>query len=379
MIAGSLRVAAVSLLAFLPGLDAGHAGLLGDVSVSPAFFNPSIGQLVRISIQVEVGGELRAEILDRDGFQIRQLEPLAVQPGTVELRWDGKDGDGEVAPDEAYFPRLTLQSGTQREVFDPLASHEPRILDDLRGTYSRISATIAYELPRPARVHIQAGQVSGRGADGKAQGPVLKTVVDREPRVGGRVIETWTGNDESGRVYVPDLPHFAIGILATTLPDAALITVGNRNRSFVEYALAHRPAAAVAPRNLAGGAHGHHSGLSALEDRAPRLSLSMVAPPAPGAAESGPSTIVAELSGPTTEHFLAQPTTVYIFVDERETARIEQPTNPVAISLPLASLDGQRHRVVANWGSSMGPAAVGVLVVGPDPGAAAAATRGGSK
>ena len=75
---------------------------------------------------------------------------------------------------------------------------------------------------------MQAGTVQTDSKRGKATGPVLKTIVNREPRPTGPVIETWLGLDESGSFYVPDLRGFSVSVAATSLPENALISVGNQ-------------------------------------------------------------------------------------------------------------------------------------------------------
>lgn len=373
----SRAVGGIALILALASEAAG-AGMIGQATISPAFFNPSIGQQVRISVKVEAAGELQVEIIDRDGFQVRRLETRSVEPGVVESTWDGKDDAGRIVPDEAFTPRLTLTASGRVDVEDPFARHVPEVLENIAPTYSRVSGVLAFELPRASRVHIQAGQASGQDSDGRTRGPVLRTVVDREPRVGGKVVQVWNGFDESGKVYVADLPRFAVGILATTLPDSSILTVGNRGLSFVDYARATRPPSATSPRAVLADAHAHHQGLNAFEDRGPKLSLSWVEEGALN--ERLPSTsrsLHAELETSLADHFLAQPTTLYVFVDEREIARIESPINPVRVQVPADLLSGTGHRVVVNWGSSMGPVSVGVITLEPETGTEVAISTGG--
>jgi flagellar hook assembly protein FlgD len=76
--------------------------VLSDVSVSPSFFNPTLGQKQSIRAHAARSGTLVVEILDRDRTAIRTLEPLRVAAGEVTAIWDGKDQGGKVVPDEAY-------------------------------------------------------------------------------------------------------------------------------------------------------------------------------------------------------------------------------------------------------------------------------------
>ena len=113
---------------------------------------------------------------------------------------------------------------------------------------------------------MQAGTVQTDSKRGKATGPVLKTIVNREPRPTGPVIETWLGLDESGSFYVPDLRGFSVSVAATSLPENALISVGNTSETFLERA-ARRSGDPLIPQP--DGGHAHHRGLTALDDVAP--------------------------------------------------------------------------------------------------------------
>src|SRR5262249_31783211 len=129
-------------------------------------------------------------------------------------------------------------------------------------------ATLSYKLSRPARVHIQAGVAKIDPKTKQAEGPVLKTVVNREPRPAGAVVEAWNGLDEAGSSYVPDLPDFVVNIVATSLPENAIPATGNRSAGFLAAAVSRTgesliPAAPVS--------HEHHLGLDVFHDTAPRL------------------------------------------------------------------------------------------------------------
>ncbi len=342
------------------------AGALDDVSVAPAFFNPSIGQAAEIRFTVGAPGSVAVSIVDRDGFPIRAWPPRDVDAGPFAISWNGRDDEEDVVPDEAYFLRLVFQGASEREIYDPLDNPPHDAPPSTEVTYSRTTGTIAYALERPSRVHIQAGQARVNPITNEAEGPVLKTVVDRQPRVAGRVIEQWNGMDESGQVYIPALPDFGLAILATPLPENPLITVGNRQKTFTAFALTHRSPAATAVRQLSSGAHAHHAGLTALEDRNPQLRLE------PGNAEEvgrGKWRVEAGnglrfqvfIDEKAAGYFLAQPTQIFVFLEAVQVARVPEPGNPQVVELPLQGVAPGEHQVAVNWGSSFGP--VGVAVV----------------
>ena len=205
--------------------------LLRRVSVSPTSVNLLAGEMPAIAVTIGSAARLDVQVIDRDGFVIRTLPPKNGAPGRNSFTWDGKDDRGAVVPDEAYSFRVVAGGGVD-EYFP--ASQNAAMTAVTPLSYSRASSTLTYVLEKPSRVHVQAGTI-----DAKAEGPVLKTIVDRQPRDGGRIAEHWSGFDESGALYVPDLPGFAFAIAATPLPENSIITYGNTKQPFLEYA-AHR-------------------------------------------------------------------------------------------------------------------------------------------
>jgi hypothetical protein len=247
-------------------------------------------------------------------------------------------------------------------VYDPGRDFQPRPVSIDSTSYSRVDGVLSYRLERPSRVHIQAGQAQAV-AGGPAQGPVLRTIVDRAPRAGGAVIEPWNGMDESGKVYIPDLQHFAVAILAVPLPESSLITVGNRSVSFTEYARRHRSETLTRPRKLAATAHAHHQGLNAFEDRSPRLVLS----PAKGGDSSVWKSDTGKalefsvgLDRDTAPFFLSQPNSLDVFIDADPVLHVSCRANPCSVRLPAAQVPRGRHRLGVNWSSELGPVGVAV-------------------
>src|SRR5262245_6191244 len=104
---------------------AARGAVISQVSVSPSFFNPSLGEKQEIHFRVARAGAVTVKILDRDRFPIRTLAPLEVTSGEVTTIWDGKDQSGEVVPDEAYNLRLEFIDGTSSETYDPSEHFRP--------------------------------------------------------------------------------------------------------------------------------------------------------------------------------------------------------------------------------------------------------------
>lgn len=371
-----MQIRKLPSLLFLVGLlvagrDLTAAGrsrpLLSDVHVSPTTFLPSLGQSVRVTAGVAVSGTLTLEVLDRDGFVIRTLaakKPIKV--GRLSLAWDGKDDAGEVVPDEAYSFRISLSTTKGRALYFP-ANEVPAMYEVPPAYYSRADATLVYELPRPSRVHLQAGEAVQDPATKAMSGPVLKTIVNREPRPAGRVVEHWNGRDESETLLVPELPHFVVGIACWPLPENSVIATGNRKTTFLKHVTARtgRSRITVVPRRK----H-HHTGLTTLEDVSPSASIVVRNGTRSGAGRcwqvsSGTVTLGVDVIGPTAERFRVQPGRISVFDGVTELAKrpAGARNNELVVTL-LSPLMGKTNLAV-NWASDYGPTAPGVVCIEP--------------
>jgi hypothetical protein len=229
--------------------------------------------------------------------------------------------------------------------------------------YDRQSGVISYELKRPGRVHMQAGSSRRDPKTGQALGPVLKTIVNREPRIGGRIIENWSGLDESGTIRVFDLPDFVIAVAVTALPEGSVITVGNKATTYLQ-TVQKREGKSLLTFSIP--KHAHHQGLTALEDKAPELRLapreaSWLSTERLWRVRSGALRLMASLEGPSAPFFARQPGRVVVFLDQkhiREIAVKPSDRSAIEISIPLSGLSRGTHHATVNWVSEYGPVAV---------------------
>ena len=352
-------VAPLGVLAAAKALPPPHGAILEAVLVSPSSINPLAGDTVALHVSLARPATIGVQVVDRDGYVIRALPAIDGKAGKNTLTWDGRDDGGAIVPDEAWSFRVVADGGTDQ--FFPALTH-PAMNGIEPLSFSRTTATLQYKLPAPSRVHIQAGTVTpGSGGSRSEEGPVLKTIADREPRAAGLIAEHWNGFDASGTVYVPDLPGFAVAIAATPLPEQSVITFGNEKRPFLDYA-GHRRGKSLFPEQSQSM---HHAGLDVFHDLAPQLTLL----PAPAAGRSaGVWTIPArklklrlDAEGPTARTFAAEPGKIYVFVDTKLVAThdAKDAAEPLLASLP----DDGEHRIVVNWRSDYGPVAVAVARV----------------
>lgn len=219
----NLGVVLVALAGFSPAHGATEA--IGACVLSSAAFNPSRGDSVTLGFDLRAEGPWAVLVLDSDGGVVRTVaaeKPL--RAGRQELVWDGRDTDGKVVPDEAYT--FVWESGGDRH--DPAAVSGGEAGDITGARFDREAGTVTYSLPAPARVLVRMG-IQG--------GPMLKTLVDWKPRIGGSITEYWNGRDHDGLMDLAAAKGFTVLITYVTLPDATVIAYGNASESYREYKL----------------------------------------------------------------------------------------------------------------------------------------------
>lgn len=323
--------------------------ILQRPSVSAQFFNPTIGQSAVLSFELSEAATITARVLDRDGVPVRTLAGSRAFPaGPQRLSWDGRDDAGAVVPNEAWSFRLDVVAGGKSETYFPADRTFPmtQIKD---ATYDRAGGMLRYTLPSASRVHLQAGVATADPVTQAMNGPVLRTVVNREPRSAGAVIEPWNGLDESGTIRVPDLPNFVVAVAVTPLPESSVITVGSRGKPFVETVAARKGQSLFTARRQ--DAHAHHAGLTSLQDVTPRLDLKAV-PHGDGL------TLQCDVTGPAAGAFAGQGGELMLFVDGR-LVRKEPAAKAESFTLSLESheLPPGPRIVAVNWVTPNGPTA----------------------
>lgn len=340
--------------------------LIKTVSLSQQNFNPILSGELQIRIQLSTSGNLSAYILDRDGYLVRTLskeEPI--KTGNKILSWNGRDERNEFVPNEAYNLKLDFISTDGRtESYFP-AAISAKLTAIRANYYDRQSGILSYELPTPSRVHIQAGSATVDAKTGIVSGPVLRTIVNREPRSAGRIVEYWDGFGELGSsIYVPDLKNFAIAIAASPLPENSIIIYGNSSRTFLEYAATRQGVTLFANRN-----NKHHEGLNALEDVSPAIELKITNAEWSSRNRSwvvNVNDLVLEgsLQGISSPYFSKQPGKLLVFINEEkiQTLASPGPATTFRIKVPIRTKSSRRQILAVNWASEFGPTAVGVLV-----------------
>lgn len=199
-----------------------------DVTTSAAAFNPTRSDKVEVRYSLSRDARVTVNAYDADRRLVRSLAADAPRKaGQNREVWDGKDLDGAVVPNEAYFFCVEADDGSgQKVVYDPVTFSGGESADIMQGGVNRESGTLTYKLSQPSRVLMRAG------IPGSA---LLKTVVDWQPRVAGEITEYWNGKDEDNLVDLLSVPNYQLVLTYFTLPETSVITVGNANYDYRAY------------------------------------------------------------------------------------------------------------------------------------------------
>lgn len=199
-----------------------------EVTLSAESFNPAQGERIELGYTLTADAQVTVHVYDPEFDLIAEPAQGATQAaGRQRVTWNGRDLDGRVVPDEAYF--FTIEAVDPATgataVYDPVtfSGGEPYDLADAQ--FDREAGTVGYRLPQPSRVLVRLGI---RGS------ALLRALVDWQPRAVGQVTEYWNGKDIDG---VIDLwpRKFATLITYVTLPETSVITYGNRDAEFQAY------------------------------------------------------------------------------------------------------------------------------------------------
>jgi len=210
---------------------------ISGVAIAAESFNPSRGEKIGLTYALSRDARVSVKVFDPDRQLVRTVSNNIVRrAGKVTESWDGKDLDGKVVPNEAYFFTIEAQdSAAHKAVYDPVTFSGGEFGNITRGQLDRESGTMTYKLSQPSRILYRAGLASGL---------LFKTIVDWEPRSSGTVTEYWNGRDEDNLLDVLSLKGNVMVMTYMTLPDTSVITIGNDKliyRSYKRAVAARRP------------------------------------------------------------------------------------------------------------------------------------------
>jgi FlgD Ig-like domain len=233
----------IFLIGWIPEGEASEIPRARFIAAQPMVFNPSNGEETVILFTIFKEAQVTVRIYDSLDRLVRTLCINKVfQAGECEVKWDGRDEEGKIVPDEAYIFTIHTRAGPNYFVYDPA--------DRSRGSGVKVSGIkydpkrkkIMYKLSHPARAGIRIGL---------KEGPLLHTVADWEPRRAGLNEEDWNGLDEVGLLRIYEHPQMDFFTAAFTLPENSIITQGNSSDSrFIEGSLPEKRSKKPRPPTL---------------------------------------------------------------------------------------------------------------------------------
>lgn len=199
---------------------------LSSVEPLQPSFNPTAGETASMRLVLSRPARVSLTLWGPNHELIAQpanQKPLPA--GISTIVWDGRDVDGRIVPDEAYTFEVQAASGDQTDLWDPLlTSGGDRVIAGNLDIPSE--SRITYELPRPSRVLVRAAV---------DEGPLVRTLVNWEPRAAGLCIEEHDGLDVDGLRRLEGIPGVRFGVMAFALPDKAILATGNRKLDYRRY------------------------------------------------------------------------------------------------------------------------------------------------
>lgn len=186
---------------------------ISNVIVNNALIDTRKGESAQISFYLHQDTHISLSIKDMDGQNIASIQKNCYK-GTNTIFWDGIDDAGHPVADEAYYfiLKATGLNGLVT-LYDPASCSKMEKINIV----PQINADkIAYTLTKDAYVRIRIGIHNG---------PLLKTLLDCEPRKAGNYSETWDTKDES-RIIDLNQTDYIVNIQAYTLPENSIITTG---------------------------------------------------------------------------------------------------------------------------------------------------------
>ncbi len=193
-------------------------------------FSPVRGERFAIPFTVEKWDAIKKvdiEIRTSDNDFIRRLSFNGFKKDKLnyEIKWDGRDKNKKLVPNEVYYPVFTItnNNGKKERIDRRITSGGEELYDFEKKIRAGV---VEYTLPSASRVLIRTGIKNG---------PMLRTIIDWEPRTAGFHAERWNGMDMDNVIAIERNPKVGHLIIGYKLPDYSIITYGNTKQSYRNY------------------------------------------------------------------------------------------------------------------------------------------------
>ncbi len=191
---------------------------ISKVKLDAKSFNPSKGEIVALSYEINNDADVLVAIYDRLGDEVRRIKMSNVTAGKQTISWDGRDASGHIAPGSVflYIIEATDQNG-RKTVHNPAKNTGGLVVKPHDYTFNRKTGKIEYVLPKACMVRLRAGM---------KEGMFIGTILDWEPQKAGRHIEHWDGKDKSGMMNLLKHPDLQLNLTCHTLPANTIVRTG---------------------------------------------------------------------------------------------------------------------------------------------------------
>lgn len=194
-----------------------------NVSLSSKTFDPEKKEMVRINFSLSKRAKATIYILDPEGGLVRELTESNGKKGYNSITWDGRDYQERIVGYNAYSYLILANLDKEEALYDPIYTGGLEL--KVTGlTFDKEKKSISYVMPKAGRVRIRLGIKDG--------GPLLRTLIDWEPREAGEKSELWDGMDVSGIMEFYKEPKLQIAIVAFSLPENTIIVKGKNIKPY---------------------------------------------------------------------------------------------------------------------------------------------------
>jgi len=197
---------------------------ISDISLDSKTLFPDKNTGVTIHYAVSQDAVITIRLYNQSDLCIRTLlDNIQVTAGKHEVKWNGKNDMGRLLSSGAYVYTIEAKNaGGERVLYDPADESGGLLLTVRKPLLNTKKGKISYIMPKAGMVRIRAGI---------KEGALLKTLVDWEPREGGRNVEKWDGRDASGLINFFNIDAREVFVFAYSLPDNSIIIKNNTAES----------------------------------------------------------------------------------------------------------------------------------------------------
>lgn len=198
------------------------------VELKTGLFNPSLNERCELSYELASKAKVTICIYTSDFDLVRSVQGRKTgKKGLHTFSWDGRDQEGKIVPDEAYFFCIEARfaDGTI-EFYDPTTFSGGDEFEFGNISYSPAEGLLRFLLPQPARVLLRVGLKNG---------PLIDTLLDWVPMPAGGHQAAWSGFDRDRVFDVRTRRDLAVMGVAFFLPQTSVLAQGNQESSYLKY------------------------------------------------------------------------------------------------------------------------------------------------